>query len=82
MVNTNIQLYSVCIILSFIVNAVIVFLLNKIQEKYVGYMLILCLIFLRSGHTNTLISVNQIVCLIFIIVSIIMIRKNNNVIYD
>lgn len=38
--------------------------------------------FLRSGHTNTLISVNQIVCLIFIIVSIIMIRKNNNVIYD
>lgn len=45
MVNTNIQLYSVCIILFFIVNAVIVFLLNKIQEKYVGYMLILCLIF-------------------------------------
>ena len=45
MVNTNIQLYSVCIILSFIVNAVIVFLLNKIREKYVGYMLILCLIF-------------------------------------
>lgn len=38
--------------------------------------------FLRSGHTNNFISVNQIVCIIFIIVSIIMIRKNNNVIYD
>lgn len=227
MVNTNIQLYSICIILSFIVNAVIIFLLNKRQEKYVGYMLIyenigfiyggklftyltnldkydsfdflnigfsslgsliggllflllfciqfkkdikrtmkmfiitiplmysigkigcflvgccygieyngignivykyasesingihlfpiqlvesivfliifilsitrkyntnfiilissfskFILDFLRSGHTNTFVSVNQLVCLIFIIVSIIMIRKNNNVIYD
>lgn len=66
----------------------IIFILSVTRKYNISFIILISsfskfiLDFLRSGHTNNFISVNQIVCIIFIIVSIIMIRKNNNVIYD
>lgn len=66
----------------------IIFILSVTRKYNISFIILISsfskfmLDFLRSGHVNNFISVNQIVCIIFIIVSIIMIRKNNNVIYD
>ena len=55
---------------------------NKFSLRTIGISFILCVFakfvldFLRIGHVNILISSNQIICIAFIVLGIIIVLKN------
>ena len=55
-----------------------------INNKYVGYIFVVCglskfiLDFLRSIHSYQVISTNQIMCLIFVVIGIVVIKYKSN----